>query len=167
MTLPNPTRFLALTVTLAALMGCSKKVRIGSSSMEPTLKKGSVVSIDIHAYTRAAPDRWDLVAFTSPLDAAGTWVFRVVGLPGETIEIREGKLMINGKVEPIPPSLRIGNYKSPDPAVNPPGTGPITFPFQIPTDSCFVLGDNVSNALDSRYWGALKQRHVLGKVSAP
>ncbi len=88
MTLPNPTRFLALTVTLAALMGCSKK-------------------------------------------------------------------------------LRVGNYKSPDPAVNPPGTGPITFPFQIPTDSCFVLGDNVSNALDSRYWGALKQWHVLGKVSAP
>jgi len=158
-------RFLAAAVIVAALAGCSKKeMRQPSSSMEPTIKRGEVISVDLKAYSGAGPIRWDVVVFESPVAGGGHWASRVVGLPGETIDIRSGKVVINGNEETLPPRLSIGGYKLPEGDLSPSAPGPVTFPFKIPSGSYFVLGDNVSNALDSRYWGGLDQSKILGKV---
>jgi signal peptidase I len=158
-------RFVALIAVVAALVGCTKKeMRQASSSMEPTIKRGEVISVDLKAYSGAGPIRWDVVVFESPVAGGGHWASRIVGLPGETIDIRSGKVVIDGKEETLPPRLSIGGYNLPkrDSALGAPGQ--VTFPFKIPAGSYFVLGDNVSNALDSRYWGGLAGSKILGKV---
>jgi len=158
-------RSLAAVVIVAAFTGCSKKeMRQDSSSMEPTIKRSEVISVDLKAYSGAGPIRWDVVVFKSPAAGGGHWASRVVGLPGETIDIRSGKVVINGNEETLPPRLSIEGYKLPEGDLAPSAPGPVAFPFKIPSGSYFVLGDNVSNALDSRYWGGLDQSKILGKV---
>jgi signal peptidase I len=158
-------RFFTLIVIVAALVGCTKKdMRQASSSMVPTVKQGEVISVDMNAYSGAGPSRWDVVLFDSPVASSGHWTSRVIGLPGETVDIRSGKVMIDGKEETLPPHLSIGGYKLPKADSTSGVHGPVTFPFKIPAGSYFVLGDNVSNALDSRYWGALHSSKIRGKV---
>ena len=132
--------------------------------MEPTIKRGDVITVNTGAYSGSRPNRWDVVVFESPLGSGGTWVSRVVGLPGESVEIRSGKLVIDGKIEALPARLSIGDYTLPKGSLTPSAPGPVAFPFKVPAGSYFVLGDNVSNALDSRYWGGLDGWKILGKV---
>lgn len=154
----------ALTVA-ASVAGCSEKqMRQDSSSMEPTIKRGEVLTVDTKAYSSSGPSRWDVVIFDSPLGSGGHWASRVVGLPGESVDIRFGKLIVDGREKALPAGLTMGDYRPPsnDLATNAPG--PVVLPFKVPAESFFVLGDNVSNALDSRYWGALDRSKILGKV---
>jgi signal peptidase I len=157
---------LAGLALLFGVAGCNQKnMRQASSSMEPTIKQGEVVSVDLAAYSKSTPPRWDVIVYESPISGDGQWLGRVVGLPGESIEIRSGSIVINGKEETLPSHLSIGDYqpaKTENMALD--GLSPVTFPFKIPQGSYFVLGDNVSNALDSRYWGALDGSKILGKV---
>ena len=105
-------QFLALIAIFASCVGCTKKeMRQASSSMEPTIKRGEVLSVDLTAYSGSGPVRWDVVVFESPVAGGGHWASRVVGLPGESIDIRSGKVVINGKEETLPPSLSIGGYQ--------------------------------------------------------
>lgn len=156
---------IAAIMVAAGFAGCSEKqMRQDSSSMEPTIKRGEVIRVDTGAYSGSGPNRWDVVVFESPLGRGGHWASRVVGLPGESVEMRSGKLVIDGKVVVFPARLTIRGYALPKHGLGPSGTGPVAFPFNVPVGSYFVLGDNVSNALDSRYWGALDGSMILGKV---
>jgi signal peptidase I len=158
-------RFFALIAIVAALLGCTKKeMRQASSSMEPTIKRSEVISVDLKAYSGTGPIRWDVVVFESPVAGGGHWASRVVGLPGETIDIRSGKVVIDGKEETLPPRLSIGGYNLPKRDTASGAPAQVTFPFKVPAGSYFVLGDNVSNALDSRYWGGLHGSKIMGKV---
>ncbi|WP_226895723.1 signal peptidase I [Luteolibacter marinus] len=159
--------FSAISIAaVVALSACSKEtMRQSSSNMDPTIKRGETVSVDLAAYERSKPDRWDVILFESPISNDGHWLGRVVGLPGETLEIRAGSIIINGKEEAVPPHLNIGAYlppKTENMALG--GFRPVTFPHKIDTDGYFVLGDNVSNSLDSRYWGDLEASKIVGQV---
>ncbi len=92
-------------------------------------------------------------------------MMRVVGLPGDTIEIRSNGLHINGNPATAPASLGIQPYLSPSPEIelSPEFTRPPS-PFTVPENEFYVLGDNVENALDSRYWGTVPIGTVHGKV---
>ena len=140
-------------------------MRQGSSSMEPTIKRGEVIIVDSDAYSRSAPNRWDVVVFDSPLGGGGLWASRVVGLPGETLDIRSGKIVVDGREESMPMRLTIGSYILPKSGPTSGAPDPVALPFKIPSGSFFVLGDNISNALDSRYWGSLDRSKIIGKVS--
>ncbi|MBK1829076.1 signal peptidase I [Haloferula rosea] len=158
-------RSFAAVVIVASLVGCTKKkMRYESASMEPAIKSGEVIYVDLKAYSGVGPIRWDVVVFESPVGGGGHWASRVVGLPGETIDIRSGNVVIDGKEETLPPRLSIGGYKLPKGDLASSAPGPVSFPFKIPAGSYFVLGDNVGNALDSRYWGGLDDAKILGKV---
>jgi signal peptidase I len=161
----NPSRLFLSILILTTLSGCTKReFQHSSSSMEPTIKRGEVISVDMKAYAGVSPSRWDVVLFESPLADGGNWASRVAGLPGETIDIRSGRLVIDGKELTLPPTLAIARYELPETNTVPGVKGPIAFPFRIPQGGYFVLGDNTSNALDSRYWGALEEAKILGKV---
>ena len=152
-------------VIVAALTGCTKKeMRQSSSSMEPTIRRGEVISVDLAAYSGSGPNRWDVIVFESPVSGGGQWVGRVVGLPGESVEIRSGGIVIDGREEARPAHLSLAAYELPKKEIALSSPGPVTFPYKIPVDSYFILGDNVSNALDSRYWGGLDRSKILGKV---
>lgn len=128
--------------------------------MEPTIKNGQYVTVDREAYKVASPQRWDVVLFTHP-QTHRLWCARVVGLPGEIVDIRSEALFISGTNMPLPSRLRGLAYTSTIPGL--PGT--VSFPFAVPKDACFVLGDNTKQAWDSRFWGALAAADIAGRVA--
>jgi len=146
------------------LTGCTKEVQQSSSSMEPTIKRGEVIEIDTGAFSSKGSGRWDVIVFEAPAGFSGQWVSRVVGLPGETVEIKPEGLFIGGKKQSPPAHLNLAAYKPPKGEEQSGSVKRVSFPFVVPSGSYFVLGDNVGNALDSRYWGGLEKSRIVGKV---
>lgn len=126
---------------------------VPSESMLPTIKIGDRLLLNKFIYYFKEPVRGDIVVFKPPpsLNAKYDYVKRVIGLPGDKVEIKDNKLYINGQVmkEPYVKEPMNGHF------------GPVT----VPVDSLLVLGDNRNNSLDSRYWSEwLKKDHVIGKA---
>lgn len=108
--------------------------------------------------------RDDVIVFKYPDDPSRDFIKRVIGLPGETVELRNKKVYINGKPldEPFvhfltPPSAENEEITAYDVREN---FGPVT----VPADHLFVMGDNRDNSEDSRYWGFLPRSYVKGKA---
>ncbi len=155
---------------LVALIACGadeqKKFTVPFGSMEPTIQKGSEITADMSAYASASPQRWDIVLLRPPPAAGeGTiWIFRVVGLPGEKIDINSaGTILANG-VALEPPArlkeLRWLRRPSPESVTT-------IHPVVLPMDGYYVLGDNTKGSNDSRFWGVLPRQNILGKVVSP
>jgi signal peptidase I len=116
------------------------------------------------ALPEAAIRRGDVVVFKFPKEPERDFIKRVIGLPGETLEMREKKIYINGKPldEPyvhylLPPRSHDQEFASFDKREQ---YGPVT----IPEGQYFVMGDNRDNSEDSRYWGYLKRDYIKGKA---
>lgn len=165
---------------------------IRSGSMSPTLLKGDVIVVNRAAYGGRTPivdldvpgysnpERFDVVVFRRPRSAEGTiMVKRLVGLPRDTIMMRDHALYINGdkKVEPYvrhseaasrfgpPMSWQIPYLTS---SVTPAKYYPTMDtwgPLVIPPGNYFVMGDRRDASVDSRHWGFVKARHFLGRAS--
>ncbi|MGL4880909.1 MAG: signal peptidase I [Waterburya sp.] len=128
---------------------------IPSENMTPTFQTNDRLLINKRAYENTSPQRGDIVMFNPPeilrkQNYKDPFIKRVIGLPGETIEIKNGKVYINN--QPIqedyiaePPKYTMNSY-------------------QIPKRAYFVLGDNRNNSHDSYYWGSLSEDLILGKV---
>lgn len=86
------------------------------------------------------PERFDIIIFHYPDDESQLFIKRLIGLPGETVEIRDGKVYIDGSETPLDDSFvketPIGNFG----------------PYEVPEDHYFMLGDNRQNSKDSRFW---------------
>lgn len=127
-------------------------------SMAPAIASSDRVVVDLTAYAAAAPQRGDIVAFRSPVDDRSRRISRVVGLPGETIELRDRTLLVDGR------PLRENWSMHRDPDVLWPGTpsprdhyGPV----RLPADGYFVLDDDRDVGFDSRYWDRPVRRHQI------
>ncbi len=127
---------------------------IPSSSMAPTLVPGERVLVAKFIYRFTEPSRGDIVVFRYPIDKRRNLIKRVIGLPGEHIEIKDGKVFVNS--EPLEGDLfnrtyyEAGYY----------GEGEHI----VPENSYFVLGDNSRNSDDSRFWGYVPRKNILGKA---
>jgi len=153
---------IAALLALLILCGCKPKTfRQGSGSMEPMIKKGELILADMAAYSRTSPARWDVIVFKEP-KSGELWCSRVVGLPGESIDITPQGIFINGTNAPSP--ARLGNLKH-LPGIPGGPRATVSYPFSVPGGSYFVLGDNTTNAYDSRFWGALPAQSIRGRVS--
>jgi len=132
--------------------------RIPSASMEPTIMTGDQIFGNRLAYINSDPKRYDIVIFRYPDDESRLFIKRVIGLPGETVDIRDGDVYINGSETPLDDSF----CATPDST----DTGNLTFPLTVPSDSYFMLGDNRVYSKDSRYWENpfVKKEKILGKA---
>lgn len=129
--------------------------KIPSGSMENTIPSGArVVGIRL-SYREEAPQRYDVVIFHYPDNEAELFVKRVIGLPGETVAIVDGRVYIDDSAEPLR-----------DDFIAEPMEG--TFgPYVVPEGSYFVLGDNRNHSLDSRYWvnKFVAEDKIIGKAA--
>ena len=125
------------------------RFRIESISMLPTFQPGQYVVVDKLSYLLGKPQRGDVIVFQYPLAPDKDYIKRVIGLPGETVSIGGGVVSVNGQPlnEPYiatPPNLG--------------GTWALS-PAQY-----FVMGDNRNNSSDSRSWGPLERKYLIGKA---
>lgn len=121
--------------------------RTGMDSMVPAILAGETVLA--HLTGPVLPRRGDVVVIADP---EGVLLLkRVAGLPGETVEIRDGSLRIDGRPVPWTGLPQAGAW---------PGNGPAS----VPADAVFVLGDNLGHSRDSRHFGALSVEAILGRV---
>jgi len=130
--------------------------KIPTSAMMPTLHQDDLLMADMKAYDGRAPKRGDLVVFEYPRDLTKSFIKRVIALEGETVEIRNKRVFIDG--QPLQESYKIHEDSAVDERRDNFG------PLRIPAGRCFVLGDNRDNSNDSRFWGALPLANVKGQA---
>jgi len=128
--------------------------RIPSASMENTVMTGDRIFGNRLAYRGSGPERFDIVIFRYPDDESKLFIKRVIGLPGETVTITNGKVYIDGSEEPLDDSFL------PEPMIGSFGT------FEVPEGCYFMLGDNRNNSHDSRFWDEpfVAEEKILGKA---
>jgi len=125
------------------------RIRVDGSSMEPSLHDGELVVVNRLAYLWNAPARGDIVVFYFPLDPERRFIKRLIGLPGDTIEVHDGQVFVNGQLLYEP-------YIAASPQYSGRWTvGPTEF---------FVLGDNRNNSSDSQNWGMVPMEELIGKA---
>lgn len=132
--------------------------KIPSGSMLPTLQIGDHILVNKFIYTFRPIQRGDIIVFKFPQDESRDFIKRVVGLPGERVEIRARQLFINGK--PLQEPYAVHTAPGLSRAAEGEELGPIT----IPEGRLFMLGDNRDHSMDSRYWGLLDIDKVRGKA---
>ena len=147
------TLVLAILLFLA-INAVSARIRVDGSSMVPTLVDGEFVMVNRLAYniadfTTGEVERGDIVVFHNPRDPEQEYIKRIIGLPGDTVEMTGGHVYVNGKqlVEPYIAANARNEQKWP-----------------IPQGQIFLLGDNRNNSQDSRSFGPVPLENVVGKA---
>ncbi|MFQ5855012.1 MAG: signal peptidase I [Anaerolineae bacterium] len=123
---------------------------VEGQSMEPNLMDGQRLLVNKLAYRFGEPARGDIVVIKSPRGTREKLIKRIVGLPGEMIELRGGRVYINGR--------QIEEYYHPNVGMRP------FPPTVIPPDHYFLLGDNRDHSGDSRVWGSVSNDLIIGRV---
>jgi signal peptidase I len=162
----------AVAIVLAIKAWVVNPYRIPTSSMEPTLHCAGAglgctaqfsdrVLANRFIYHLIDPKRGDIVVFETPRDArsrclaGGTFVKRIIGLPGETVEVRNGNVRVNG-----------ARLREPYVHADRRDSGKTVTRYRIPKDHYYVMGDNRAQSCDSTVWGALPRANLIGKVFA-
>lgn len=126
--------------------------RIENHSMEPSFYEGQFVLVNKVAYWFGEPTRGDVVVFHNPRNTNEDYIKRIIGIPGDTVEVRDQTVFVNGL--PLPEEF-------PHRAIPP---GEYGGPFVVGDEQLFVMGDNRPNSSDSRVFGPIDQDLVVGQA---
>lgn len=126
--------------------------RIESHSMQPNFYEGQFILVNKLAFKLGEPERGEVIVFHNPNNVEEDYIKRVIGLPGDTIEIRDQAVYINGEVLTEP-------YQ-----INPFAPGEYFPPTLVEPDTLFVMGDNRNNSSDSRRIGAIPEELIVGQA---
>lgn len=156
------TLLLAAVIWLAVNFATARYV-VEGQSMEPNLHTGQFLLVSRLSYLRIGeriqlgePQRGDVIVFDYPGNPGDDYVKRVIGLPGEIVTIRDdGVILIN--------NIPISEAHLPETAAPGPYQGK-TGTWEVPESAYFVLGDNRNHSSDSRTWGFLEARYIVGKA---
>ena len=141
---------LILSVILfAEINAVSARIRVDGASMEPTLQSGEFVIVNKLAYVIGQPKTGDVIVFHFPRDPEQEYIKRVIGLSGDQVVVKEGRVTVNGQ-------LLEEEYIAASPVYE--------ATWDVPSDSLFVLGDNRNNSSDSHSWGPVPVEYVVGKA---
>ena len=163
----------ALTLLIfLAMRAVIQNFKVEGTSMEPTLRSNEFLIVNKATYTRVdgtpiervissrepgapvflfgEPSRGDIVVFRFPAQPDKDFIKRIIGVPGDTIEIRNGRVILNGTPQDEP-------YISREPSYDTPRT-------VVPPGNYFVLGDNRPNSSDSHVWGFVPADNLIGKA---
>lgn len=138
--------FIAFLITRAVA-----PVKVVGSSMDPTYSDGQQLMVNRIAYKMDEPSYGDIVMFKPIDDIGDRYVKRIVGLPGDVVEVKDNKFYRNGvpiKEDYIKEPMTSENFKE----------------YLLNEDEYFVLGDNRNNSRDSRYFGPINEEYIVGKI---
>lgn len=128
---------------------------VNGQSMFPTFKNGEYLIVDEISYRLGEPERGDVVVFKAPPTPDKFFIKRIIGLPGETVISKDGKVTIINAEHPEGFALDESFLKDMT-------TG--TFETKVPEDAYFVMGDNRAGSFDSRAWGSLPKENLRGRA---
>lgn len=127
---------------------------VKGQSMMPTFENNDYLIVDEISYRFREPQRGEVVVFKYPQNPSTRYIKRIIGLPGETVEIKENRVIISGQVLDESSYLSEGNFTQDK------GFRKIT----LMENEYFVLGDNRFHSSDSRLWGPLPREDIIGRV---
>jgi signal peptidase I len=143
---------IALSLAVVIIIFFYQPVKVEGTSMTPLISDQERIFINKFVYRFEPIERGDVVVFWYPLDRSKSFIKRVVGLPDDTVEIREGEVYLNGKLLPEP-------YVPPQSA----DFGSLART-RIPKDEYFVMGDHRTSSNDSRIFGPVPRKFIYGKA---
>lgn len=127
---------------------------VNGASMSPTFETGQYIIVDQLTYQFSEPARGDVVIFKFPQDPSKFFIKRIIGLPGETVKIEDGVVKIfdkdNVEVDLKEPYVKLSRTSSSE--------------TKLTDTQYFVMGDNREASLDSRIWGPLEEKYVVGRA---
>ncbi|MDD5551719.1 MAG: signal peptidase I [Candidatus Pacebacteria bacterium] len=148
------TFLLALAIVIPVRYFLFQPFIVSGSSMEPNFKQGEYLLIDELSFRFRAPERGEVVVFRYPKNPSYFYIKRIIGLPGETVEIQNSK-------------LKIYNYNFPEGKVfNEPyikGSTEDDLKITLDKNEYFVLGDNREHSSDSRVFGPVSKKNIIGR----
>jgi signal peptidase I len=159
----------AILVALAVQAWLVKPYRIPSESMLDTLRPGDRVLVNRLVYHLREPHRGDVVVFRYPKNPAVVFIKRIVGAPGDVLEVRDGRLYVNGRPVKEPFVHRTDGQTDPTDAeaavvgstLQDPWS--LSEPYTVPAGHYFVMGDNRTDSDDSRDWGTVPRTAIVGE----
>ncbi len=162
---------IALAIAFVLQAFVVKPYRIPTPSMVPTLDKGDRILVARFLYHFTSPSRGDIVVFKYPLDTHVVFVKRLIGLPGDTLSLRSGSVYVNG-VRQREPYVARQPDGSPVPTVPAAPIAGSTLsqpwslnqPYKVPAGEYFMMGDNRLDSNDSRVWGPVPSKDIIGKA---
>ena len=140
---------LMAVVLFLLLNAVTSRVRVYNISMQPTLYEGNLLVVNKFAYKLGTPKRGDIVIFHYQGTPTEDYIKRVIGLPGDTVNISNGVVQVNGQTLTEPYIAALPKY---------------TGTWMVPEGELFVLGDNRNLSSDSHEWGFVKQECIVGKA---
>ncbi|MDX1687138.1 MAG: signal peptidase I [Candidatus Promineifilaceae bacterium] len=126
------------------------RYRVQGHSMLPTLKEGEYLIINKLSYYLDEPRRGDIIVLHYPRDRSREYIKRIIGLPGDRVEVNDGRVHVNGVALDEPYLNGSPTYRSQN--------------WTVPEDHFFVMGDNRNNSSDSRSWSFLPRSDIVGKA---
>lgn len=143
---------LSLLLAFIVIVFLYQPVQVEGTSMMPRLENHERIFINKFVYRFEPIHRGDIVVFWYPLDPTKSYIKRVVGLPGETVSIRDGRVFLNSRAlkEPYVPPAYLDHQDFPSTVIDP--------------DHYFVLGDHRESSNDSRVWGTVDRKYIYGKA---
>ena len=144
----------ALMIAALTIVFIVQPVKVEGTSMLPRLHDGERIFVNkLIYYDLPEVKRGDIIVFWFPDDPSKSYIKRVIGLPGETVEVREGRVYINGRelTEPyLDPQLNLARVNQ--------------LPLTVKKHYYFVMGDNRDHSSDSRLWGLVPEKYIYGKA---
>jgi len=146
--------FLSVVIAIIVILFLYQPVRVEGTSMQPTLEDEERIFINKFVYRFGLADigRGDMIVFWFPGDTTKSYIKRVIGVPGDSVEVREGTVYVNGR--PLAESYvaeQNRDHVSMDSR-------------RLKSDEYFVLGDHRNSSNDSRAWGTVPRSYIYGKA---
>ena len=143
--------FFTALIAILVVIFVVQPVKVEGTSMEPRLEPQDRIFVNKFVYYFSGVARADIVVFWYPKDKTKSFIKRVIGLPGETVEVRSGVVYLNG--EKLAEPYLAGEFDND------------SYPLQIvPAEHYFVLGDHRNSSNDSRDWGFVPEQNIFGEA---
>ncbi len=143
--------FLTALIAILVVIFVVQPVKVEGTSMEPWLEPQDRIFVNKFVYYFSGVKQGDIVVFWYPKDKTKSFIKRVIGLPGETVEVRAGVVYLNG--EKLAEPYLAGELDND------------SYPLQVvPPDQYFVLGDHRNSSNDSRDWGFVPKQNIFGEA---